>query len=229
MGHPTALPAYRPEDEVSLEGLQHDHDAVLHEKKGSTSIDGADMTRMGKEQELRRNFKFVGIVGFVTILQATWENVLLSNYFGLLNGGTAGVICAEMASMAPTSGGQYHWVSEFAPPSLQKPLSYVVGWCCCLGWIAGVPSCCVQLAGMVTTMVLLVHPNADVNQLWQATLLLFCFIVMAAAFNIFFAQHLPLAEGIILFAHIFGFFVFLLAFWILGEHAPASRVFAEFQ
>lgn len=92
MGHPTALPAYRPEDEVSLEGLQHDHDAVLHEKKGSTSIDGADMTRMGKEQELRRNFKFVGIVGFVTILQATWENVLLSNYFGLLNGGTAGVI-----------------------------------------------------------------------------------------------------------------------------------------
>lgn len=175
---------------------------------------------------------------------------------------------AEMASMAPTSGGQYHWVSEFAPPSLQKPLSYVVGWCCCLGWIAGVPSCCVQLAGMVTTvshlaragrcdtehlqMVLLVHPNADVNQLWQATLLLFCFIVMAAAFNIFFAQHLPLAEGIILFAHIFGFFVFLLAFWILGEHgkhlhddmpscrtcliahltktvAPASRVFAEFQ
>jgi hypothetical protein len=28
---------------------------------------------------------------------------------------------------APTSGGQYHWVSEFAPPSLQKFLSYVTG------------------------------------------------------------------------------------------------------
>lgn len=34
---------------------------------------------------------------------------------------------AEMASMAPTAGGQYHWVSEFAPASFQKPLSYVVG------------------------------------------------------------------------------------------------------
>ena len=34
---------------------------------------------------------------------------------------------AEMASMAPTSGGQYHWVSEFAPPEHQRFLSYVVG------------------------------------------------------------------------------------------------------
>jgi hypothetical protein len=28
---------------------------------------------------------------------------------------------------APTSGGQYHWVSEFAPRSTQKVVSYVVG------------------------------------------------------------------------------------------------------
>jgi hypothetical protein len=28
---------------------------------------------------------------------------------------------------APTSGGQYHWVSEFAPPSCQKFLSYITG------------------------------------------------------------------------------------------------------
>ena len=34
---------------------------------------------------------------------------------------------AEMASMSPTAGGQYHWVSEFAPPRIQKILSYIVG------------------------------------------------------------------------------------------------------
>jgi hypothetical protein len=28
---------------------------------------------------------------------------------------------------APTTGGQYHWVSEFAPKSSQKFLSYVTG------------------------------------------------------------------------------------------------------
>lgn len=35
---------------------------------------------------------------------------------------------AEMASMAPTSGGQYHWFSEFAPPQYQKIMSYFIGW-----------------------------------------------------------------------------------------------------
>lgn len=34
---------------------------------------------------------------------------------------------AEMASMCPTSGGQYHWVSEFAPPKYQRFLSYMTG------------------------------------------------------------------------------------------------------
>lgn len=74
---------------------------------------------------------------------ATWEFVLVSLSAGLTNGGFAGlfwvfigtVICystivaslAEMESMAPTSGGQYHWVSEFAPAKYQKFLSYSAG------------------------------------------------------------------------------------------------------
>ena len=32
-----------------------------------------------------------------------------------------------MLSRAPTSGGQYHWVSEFAPVGTQKFVSYLVG------------------------------------------------------------------------------------------------------
>jgi hypothetical protein len=40
----------------------------------------------------QRNFRFIGIVGFVSILQSTWENTLLASYFGLFNGGTAGII-----------------------------------------------------------------------------------------------------------------------------------------
>ncbi|WPG98162.1 Hypothetical protein R9X50_00094800 [Acrodontium crateriforme] len=214
-------------------------------QKGGNSADERDMRRMGKHQELRRNFKLVGIIGFITILQATWESTLLANYFGLLNGGTAGVIwctiatwlfmlcmiasLAECASIAPTAGGQYHWVSEFAPPSLQKSLSYVVGWCCCLGWIAGIPACAFQLAGLVQEMVLLGYPDANIQQLWQQTLIVFLFILLTVGFNIFFAHHLPLMEGIILFLHFFAFFAFLLVLWIMPKtHQPAKEVFTTF-
>ena len=153
-----------------------------------------------------------------------------------------------MTSMCPTAGSAYHWacisfnpkqthcasanspkVSEFAPPRYQKPLSYVVGWCCCLGWISGIPSCGLQLAGMVQAMVELVYPEATVDHLWQTTLLVFLFVLLTVGFNIFFARHLPLAEGIVLFVHIFAFFAFLLTLWIMADHAPAKQVFTSFK
>ena len=125
-------------------------------------------------------------------------------------------------------GGQYHWVSEFAPRSFQKPLSYVVGWYCCLGWIAGIPSCGLQLAGLLQEMILLANPDADLSENWQITLIVFLFILLCVGFNIFFAQQLPLAEGIILFVHVFGFFAFLLVLWIMAEHVPADQLFTSF-
>ena len=77
-------------------------------------------------------------------------------------------------------------------------------------------------------MVILIYPDAEVTALWKTTLMVVLFVLFTVGFNIFFAQHLPLAEGIILFAHVFGFFAFLLTFWIMAEQAPASKVFTEF-
>lgn len=39
-----------------------------------------------------------------------------------------------LSSRSPTAGGQYHWVSEFAPRRFQKSLSYSVGWLISMGW-----------------------------------------------------------------------------------------------
>lgn len=33
----------------------------------------------------------------------------------------------KLLSRSPTAGGQYHWVSEYAPPWCQKYLSYITG------------------------------------------------------------------------------------------------------
>jgi hypothetical protein len=84
---------------------------------------------------------------------------------------------------------------------LQKPFSYVVGWLCCLGWISGIPACGLQLAGNVQAMVQLTHSPTDYSLAWQAALTIFLFILLTVAFNIYFAQHAPLAEGIVLFIH----------------------------
>ncbi|CZT22711.1 uncharacterized protein RCC_08416 [Ramularia collo-cygni] len=111
----TELPDHQHSDHLSIEDREHGSDGSVSHEKGNTTRDEVEMSRMGKKQELRasgvfsihspispltssqRTFKFVSIVGFVTILQATWENVLLANWFGLYNGGTAGVIWCTIA------------------------------------------------------------------------------------------------------------------------------------
>lgn len=120
-------------------------------------------------------------------------------------------------------------MSEFAPRKYQGPLSYVVGWCSCLGWISGVPALAFQLSGLIQAMILLVNPDANFHKPWQITLFMFLLLAVTVGFNIFCAQQLPLAEGIILFLHVFAFFAFLLTLWIMADHAPARDVFTDFQ
>ena len=125
---------------------------------GNTRTDSKDMMRLGKKQEFKRNFNLWSSIGFVAIYMATWEFILITLSIGFTNGGYAAMFwcfvtttlsysavvasLAEMSSMAPTSGGQYHWVSEFAPPEYQKVLSYASGWMTTLGWVTGFASSC---------------------------------------------------------------------------------------
>lgn len=108
----------------------HADDRVRVDASGvatGTEADAFDMARMGRSQELRRNFKSLSIFGLAITTMSTPIALLLSMPFLLINGGLAGSvwvylaswICtftlaaslAEMSSMAPTSGGQYR---EFA-------------------------------------------------------------------------------------------------------------------
>ncbi|RMZ79177.1 hypothetical protein DV738_g3462, partial [Chaetothyriales sp. CBS 135597] len=68
-------------------------------KVGFTTHDQRDMQRMGKKQQFR--------VKKLQDLDCNWIHKLCDG--------------------APTAGGQYHWVSEFAPRKYQKLLSYVSG------------------------------------------------------------------------------------------------------
>lgn len=97
---------------------------------------------MGRSQELIRHYRLFSLVSFIS-LAAAWQFIMFQVTPALLNGGLPALIycniwifaafvpvvlsLAEMASMAPIAGAQYHWVSEFAPEKYQKILSYMTG------------------------------------------------------------------------------------------------------
>ncbi|KAK4665160.1 uncharacterized protein QC763_510710 [Podospora pseudopauciseta] len=211
---------------------------------GSTPLDKADMYRMGKTPQLHRNFRFFSIFGFTMVLMQTWETELNVSVFGLVNGGTGGVIwvyfgaflglflailtMAEMASMAPTTGGQYHWVSEFAPRSSQRFLSFIVGWLSVLGWQVGNPAICFLLAQQIQGLVILNNPSY-VPERWHLTLLVIAILTVCMVLNTLLYRALPLLETLALVLHTAGFLAVLIPLWTMGPKLqPAHDVFFTF-
>lgn len=92
--------------------------------KAGTVVDRGDMAHMRKAQEFKGDFSFIPIFGFAAVLMVTWEAIMAASSHALPNGGRPVLIwtyifslfafgsailsMAEMASMAPTSGGKYH-------------------------------------------------------------------------------------------------------------------------
>lgn len=209
---------------------------------GDTRQDTIDMRRLGKKQEFNRNFNFLSTLGFVSIYMATWEYVLVSLSVGLINGGFAGlfwmfivtVVCyativaslAEMESMAPTSGGQYHWASEFAPPKYQKWLSYASGWMSTLGWLASVSSSTFIVTTLIEAMIDITQADFGFPN-WQYTLIMLAFLLITIFMNTWGAKVLPMLETVSLIGHIAGFVVTFIALWVLCPRNSAEDVFVK--
>jgi choline transport protein len=225
----------------TLDAERDSPDPTQPSKRNRGTADDDHMMRMlGKKQVLNRNFRFISTLGFACTLMSTWEIELASSVFGLLNGGTAGLIwgylvcwvgyclvfasIAEMASISPTSGGQYHWVSEFAPKSCQRFLSWLVGWISVLGWQIGLASL-TFIVGTVIQGLIVLNNASYVFERWQGTLLVIAIVAFCILFNSYFASKLPMIEGLVLIIHILGFFAVLISLWVLSPRSAASDVF----
>ncbi|KAH7420156.1 amino acid permease 2 [Cadophora sp. MPI-SDFR-AT-0126] len=229
------------EEHVDIRAFPEDDH--YHGHLGSTRFDRRDMERMGKVQELRRNFRPLSALSFVVILQGTWEYVLTATTQGLVDGGVAGLIwsyvwtfvgmgliilsLAEMASMAPTSGGQYHWISEFAPPRYQQFLSHSMGWMSTLSWQAGNASGPFLVGTLIQSLISVNYPDYEETR-WQGTLFVFAVTSVVWVMNVWGSRAMPVFQNLMLIIHIGGFLAIVIVFWVLAPHNSAEVVFTRF-
>ncbi|KAK8105106.1 amino acid transporter [Apiospora kogelbergensis] len=201
------------------------------------SRDDAALARLGKKAVLKRNFGFLTIMGFSCTVLVTWEGCLIGGPSGLVYGflvvwfGTFSVfvVISELVSMAPTSGGQYHWVSMLAPPYWRQFFGYMTGWLTIAGWQAAVASGMLMNGTMIQGLVLLTRPEyADHMQNWHGTLISWAVVMCAFAVNAVIGSVLAKFEGFVLIIHLLGFFAILLPLILLGEHTSAAEVFDTF-
>ncbi|RDI88013.1 hypothetical protein Vi05172_g2063 [Venturia inaequalis] len=232
---------------VEDDSKENHHDTFtelqISDDTGSSNVDSRHMFRMGKEQQFNRIFRKSTMIMFTSMIQGTWEVVLLANTAGLVNGGLAGLLwgyvwtcvgfiaivmsLAEMSSMAPTNGGQYHWVSEFAPRKYQKFLSYLSGWMSVLSWQAGTASACFIL-GTLPQAIIVAYTPSYVPQRWQGTLACFAAAGLHCLINTVFAEQLPRLQKLMIVPHGLGWIVVIVILWVLAPHASAKDVFTSF-
>ncbi|KAL6161231.1 hypothetical protein ACJQWK_08203 [Exserohilum turcicum] len=206
------------------------------------SRDDRDLMRLGKKPVLKRNFGFMQILGFSCTVLVTWEGILQVSTPSLLNGGPAGVfwgylliwigsisiytVLSELSSMAPTAGGQYHWVAMLAPRSYSKFLSFITGWVTLIGWQATTASSAYLGGTILQSTVLLVKSDYSPKP-YQAMLLGWALLVFSVTINTVGSKTLAYFEGLILIIHVLGFFAIMVPLVYLSDHSDAS-IFTTF-
>ncbi|KAI5923506.1 putative GABA permease [Camillea tinctor] len=203
--------------------------------------DERHLSRLGKRQVLKRRFGMISLLGLSTTLMLTWEGVLVYMGFGLANGGSAGLITsfllswfgflsimtplAELASMAPTASGQYHWVFILAPRSTRKLLSYLTGWLSIAVWQSMVTMGGVLSATLIQGLLYLNYPDSFTAEGWHGTLLIWATVALAWFVNSTLGRWLPKIEGFILYLHVLGFFAITIPLLHLSQRVDAAQVF----
>ncbi|KAI1214242.1 putative GABA permease [Annulohypoxylon truncatum] len=201
------------------------------------SRDDRDLIRLGKNPVLKRNFGFMSILGFSCTVLITWEGMLIVSTQSLVNGGPAGVIwgylivwigtlssftvLSELASMAPTAGGQYHWVAMLAPDSSRRFLSYITGWITLTGWQAATASAAYLTGSLLQSIIIMLKPDYT-PQPWQTMLFFWAIVGFAVFINTIASKTLVHFERLILILHILGFFSILIPLVYLAPHGDTS-------
>ncbi|KAI0814706.1 putative GABA permease [Xylaria sp. FL0064] len=223
--------SHRPKDASSTDVANNVGNIADH------SRDDRDLIRVGKKPVLKRNFGFMSVLGFSCTVLITWEGMLIVSTQSLLNGGPAGVIwgyiivwlgtlstfavLSELASMAPTSAGQYHWVAMLASDSSRQFLSYITGWLTLAGWQAVTASAAYLIGSLLQSIIVLLRSDYTPRP-WQTVLFLWAIIAFAVFINTVASKTLAHFEGLILVLHILGFFGVLIPLVYLSPHGNAS-------
>lgn len=95
----------------------------------------------------------------------------------------AGITLAELASMYPTAGGQYHFTSILAPERWNRSFAYTCGIISCLSWTINAAGCT-----LLATQLLVALPqffNGYEPTKWQMFLISQALNVFAFAYNVF--------------------------------------------
>ncbi|KAK1675403.1 amino acid/polyamine transporter I [Colletotrichum godetiae] len=204
-----------------------------------TGPEGGVQIQTNYVQKVKRNFSPTAILATCVSLMATWEALCSTMATGLTNGGPAslvygaviaflGSLCsamslAELASIHPTAGGQYHFVAHLSSGRKGQVHS------CTLGWVALAGSAPFLAGTQIQGLLIFNYPDSYTFERWHGTMLYWAILLGSALVCIFCSNVLPLLGKITMALHVGFYLIILIVMAIVSptKHS-ASFVFATF-
>ena len=146
-------------------------------------------------------------------------------YFGAISQAAS---IAEMASIVPIAGAQYHWTYHLCPVTIRRFATWMQGWMTWFGWVSLLAGIANITAIILQQMAILTHPSY-VPQTWHVTLIMIAMLIVHGLVNSHDRLYalVPWLEAIAGGLYVCCFFVFLVIYAVKGSHNSARFIFLE--
>ncbi|EGD97822.1 hypothetical protein TESG_05329 [Trichophyton tonsurans CBS 112818] len=220
---------------------------------GSPAAAGGGNQAAADQSKVKQLFNFTQIFFFSLTFMSSWESMALNLTAVFTNGGPRalawGIIVvvagglaqsasmAEMASMQPIAGAQYHWTHYLAPQKHRKFITWMQGWITWFAWVS-------LLAGVANTTATMIQGLVTVNfpdyqpERWHLTFIIFAMLIVEGLMNMYTFWLIPWIELLAGILHVVLFIVFVVVLvsmaprhtpgWVFGDHSSSSGWNNEF-
>lgn len=202
----------------------------------------APNTILASQTRVRRIFTNPQIFLFALTYMSSWEAIVSNLTYVLYNGGpqtlawgiliaVAGGLAqsaslAEMASILPIAGAQYHWTAHLARTRHARFITWLQGWMTWFAWISLLCSVANFTAYILQGIVVMNYPTY-VPERWHLTLIIIAMVLVQGLMNMYTFRLIPWIEAGAGVLHIVLFIIFIAVLLALAPKHSSDFVFFE--
>ncbi|KIW04345.1 uncharacterized protein PV09_04635 [Verruconis gallopava] len=208
-------------------------------------VEDVNLASLGLRGEAVRDIGLLAIIAAGWNICVSWAGISATLALSIMSGGSVtllyGVIVifvtvgcsalslAEMSSVWPTAGGQYHWTNILAPKAWSRSLSYWCGSANLFGWIATSAGVAIIPPQLIAAIVISYDPSYVVER-WHIFLMFQALNVSFTLYNIFLLKRAAWIHDVGFVIGLVGFFVIFITCLVRSPTKQSSEfVWATFQ
>ncbi|KAK1249276.1 hypothetical protein MKX07_002792 [Trichoderma sp. CBMAI-0711] len=154
-------------------------------------------------------------------------SLIYGNFVSLAMYGSAAVTLAELASVYPTAGGQYHFASIMAPKRFNRSISYVCGMMATVSWVI----CSASVASITSLCIASIAEfyGGYKASNWQLFLVSQALNLFALGYNLFLMKRTGWLHNAAFFLTLTTFLVICIVCLVRGDKQSSTWVWTNFE